>query len=41
MVDNRLAVPCINDMGIANVVDALWLIGGGAWPGSFGVCRGC
>ena len=31
MGDDQLAGPCTDDVGFANSVGALWLLGGGAW----------
>ena len=41
MVDDRLAEPCTGNMGVANFVSALRLLGGGAWLGGVVVCCDC
>ena len=41
MVDNGLAGPCTDDMGIAYFISARWSIGGGAWLVCVALCCGC
>ena len=39
--DDQLAGPCTDDVGVANSVGALWLLGGGAWVICVVDCCGC
>ena len=41
MVDEGLAAPCTNDVGVAGSIGALWSVGGGAWVVCVAVCCGC
>ena len=41
MVDDLIAEPYTDEVGVANFVGALWELGGGAWVICVAVCCGC
>ena len=41
MVDDLIAEPYTDEVGVANFVGALWELGGGAWVFCVAVCCGC